>query len=98
MITELKARNIAHIDGLESIEYKHILRQLILDNISPELVTLSIEKGREVVYTPPYHSELQLIELLWVFIKSSVALQHSRTTTMSDVRQCFVSEFHKVGV
>ncbi|RHZ07129.1 hypothetical protein DYB26_010944 [Aphanomyces astaci] len=39
------------------------LQAYIKENVVPEVVTLARSRGYEVVYTPPYHSDLQPIGL-----------------------------------
>ncbi|KAG6959547.1 hypothetical protein JG687_00008744, partial [Phytophthora cactorum] len=42
-------------------------------------------QGHEVVYTPPYHSDLQHIELVWAIVKGKAGQQYSTTTTFADI-------------
>lgn len=39
------------------------------------------DAGHELIYTPPYVSDLQPIEMIWAFTKAIVARQSNRTRT-----------------
>jgi hypothetical protein len=43
------------------------------------------DAGYELLYTPPYVSDLQPIELIWGFTKSIVARQSTRTRSVHEV-------------
>ena len=42
------------------------------------------DAGHELLYTPPYVSELQPIELIWAYTKSLVARQSHRSRTVDE--------------
>jgi len=44
-------------------------------------------RGHTIKYTPPYHSRLQPIELVWACVKGRVGRQYSVDTTVKDVRR-----------
>lgn len=46
-------------------ERKVQLADYINIHIKPEIVRMSEDAGRRVLYTPPHRSDLQLIKLLW---------------------------------
>lgn len=50
------------------------------------VVTMAKELGHEVLFTPPYHSDLQPIELIWAKVKGEVAKQYDAFTTFSIVK------------
>ncbi|KAG6944838.1 hypothetical protein JG687_00017624 [Phytophthora cactorum] len=50
-------------------------------------------KGHEVVYIPPYHSDLHPIEVVWAIVKSKVGQQYSTTTAFADILPRLESEF-----
>jgi hypothetical protein len=52
--------------------------------------------GHEVVYTPPYHPELQPIELIWGQVKARIASAPS--TTMSRLKARLLDEFRDITV
>ena len=49
----------------------------LLKRLAPEpdyaLDAIAVEHGHEVIRTPPYHPELQPIELCWAVVKNHVA-------------------------
>ncbi|KAG9403906.1 hypothetical protein AC1031_005394 [Aphanomyces cochlioides] len=58
----------------------------IKENVEPEVVSMARSRGFDVVYTPPYHSDLQPIEYVWAYVKGVVGRQYTTETTMDDVR------------
>ncbi|RHZ00243.1 hypothetical protein DYB37_011772 [Aphanomyces astaci] len=62
------------------------LQAYIKHNVIPEVVTLARSRGYEVVYTPPYHSDLQPIEYIWAYVKGIVDRQYTTEITMEHVR------------
>ena len=49
-----------------------------------------------MLFTPPYHSDLQLIELLWARVKGNVGRQYSSRTTISIVYERLMQEFRNL--
>ena len=45
------------------------------------------KRGHRVLFTPPYHSDLQPIEFLWAVVKEKVARKHDANTTLKDTQQ-----------
>ncbi|KAF0702826.1 hypothetical protein AaE_015694 [Aphanomyces astaci] len=41
--------------------------------------------GHTVTYTPPYHSDLQTIEIAWAIVKCQVGRQYTQDTTFRQV-------------
>ena len=65
-------------------QLKEAVKQHLVEH--PEINTtvpqqLLSDAGHELLYTPPYVSELQPIELIWAFTKALVARQSFRTRT-----------------
>ncbi len=58
------------------------VRKYVLKNSKPVVCEMALEEGHEVVYTPPYHSEFQPIELVWGIIKGEVRRTHDYGTTL----------------
>ena len=54
-------------------------------NVLPVVKTMALERGHEVVYSPPHHSDLQPIELVWANVKGDVGRQHTTNTTFAQV-------------
>ncbi|ETV67729.1 hypothetical protein H257_16091 [Aphanomyces astaci] len=55
-------------------------------NIEPDVVQMAREHGHIVASTPPYHSDLQPIEMVWAWVKGRVVRQYSTSTTLANVR------------
>lgn len=43
-------------------------------------------QGHMLVFTPPYHSDLQPIELVWAFVKQKVGLKYSSESKFSELQ------------
>ncbi|ETV90629.1 hypothetical protein H310_14633 [Aphanomyces invadans] len=50
-------------------------------------------RGHDVVYTPPHHSDLQPIELVWSKVKGDVGEQYTVDTSFDDVRTRLADTF-----
>ena len=61
----------------------------------PMTVLLAEEAGHKVLFTPPYHSDLQPIELLWAKLKGNIGRKYSKDTTMTVLKQRLDEEFNK---
>ncbi|RQM26643.1 hypothetical protein B5M09_008165 [Aphanomyces astaci] len=55
--------------------------------VVPEVVELASHAGHEVKYSPPHHSDLQLIKLVWAIVKGNVGRQYDTNTSFHDVEQ-----------
>ena len=68
---------------------KIILRSKVKDflalNEPAEIVRLAEAEGHRVLFTSPYHSDLQLIKLVWALVKGNVGRQYTTTTTLEMV-------------
>ena len=53
--------------------------------------------GHRILYTPPYHPELQPIETLWRDVKMRLARKFARGRTMAILYEEIVEGFHKYG-
>jgi transposase len=72
------------------------VKEWISKNAKPEIIRLAEAKGHIILFTPPYHSDLQPIELLWARIKFRVASEYSTETKMSDVESRLLKHFKEV--
>jgi hypothetical protein len=68
-------------------------KEWILANEKFECVRLAEEQGHKVLFTPPYHSDLQPIELTWARIKGNIGRQYSVGTTLALVHERLLHEF-----
>ena len=59
----------------------------------PQTVLAAEALGHEVLFTPPYHSDLQPIELLWAKLKGNIGRKYSKDTTMTVLKQRLDDEF-----
>ena len=57
--------------------------------MKPAVVGMAEEYDHEVVFTPPYHSDLQPIEPLWAFIMGNIERQYSMSATLHRLRPEF---------
>ncbi|RHY24745.1 hypothetical protein DYB32_008716, partial [Aphanomyces invadans] len=72
-------------------DYKSILweelSQYIHKNIDPVVVDMAKKRGHTVVFTPPHHSDLQPIELVWAIFKGEVGRRYDNETKFADVKK-----------
>ncbi|OAF64370.1 hypothetical protein A3Q56_07919 [Intoshia linei] len=54
-------------------------------HINPIICEMAAKQGHSVMFTPPYHSDLQPIELIWAIIKGEVGRQYDVNTNFNDV-------------
>jgi phosphopantothenoylcysteine synthetase/decarboxylase len=54
---------------------------------------LAEAQGHKVVFTPPYHSDLQPIELFWAKLKGNIGRKYNSNTTMAILKQRLDEEF-----
>jgi transposase len=59
-------------------------------------VEIAKEFGHEILYTPPYHCELQPIETVWGIGKNRVATQSRADDTGPMVRDRLLNEFARI--
>lgn len=67
---------------MAAFELKALVRAHIRANIEPEAVQAAAEQGHRILFIPPYHSDLQPIELLWARVNSNVGRKHTAQTTL----------------
>eukprot|EP00957_Ditylum_brightwellii_P096270 7332515-Ditylum_brightwellii.AAC.1 len=48
------------------------IKAFIQENVKPIIISLAEEAGHMVVWSPPHHSDLQPIELVWANVKGTV--------------------------
>ncbi|KAH9136501.1 hypothetical protein AeRB84_018390 [Aphanomyces euteiches] len=66
-------------------------------NVKPQIETMAAERGHSVAWTPPYHSDLQPIELVWSYIKGKVGRQYTADTKFVDVRRRLDEAFENLS-
>ncbi|DAZ94152.1 TPA: hypothetical protein N0F65_007352 [Lagenidium giganteum] len=81
---------------VESKDTKAKLRaklEPVLAAVQPTIVQMAENAGHRVVFTPPHHSDLQPIELVWANVKGTVGCQDTSATTFADVKERLVTAF-----
>lgn len=73
------------------------MKKYIRRKVKYECVRLSEEKGHIVLYTPPYQSDLQPIEIIWELIKGNMGRKYSSGTTLDMVHTRLIKEFTEVS-
>jgi transposase len=80
-----KDREIAY----ESTDVKSVLWTKLKPHIKQHTMSviyaMAASMGHRVLYTPPYHSDLQPIETVWAIIKGEVGRHYTVSTTMATV-------------
>ena len=61
------------------------VKAFIEKNVHPVICQMAIDRGHQVIFSPPHHSDLQPIELVWANVKGSVGRKYTTETTMQDV-------------
>ena len=72
------------------------LREHNRSYVIPLVKTMALDHGHEVIYSPPHHSDLQLIELVWTIMKGEVGWQYTTNTTFAQVLECLNSPFENL--
>jgi len=95
-LTYLQSKQVVIPPNASALQLKALVKKYIQDNVSFECERLAKEQGHEVLLTPPYHSDLQPIELVWAMIKGAVGRQYNNDTTLELVHQRLMAEFDRV--
>ena len=70
------------VKQLEAAVKEHLVQHPEINTTVPQ--QLFSDAGYELLYTPPYVSDLQPIEMIWAFTKALVARQSRRTRTVDE--------------
>ncbi|KAG9397822.1 hypothetical protein AC1031_016615 [Aphanomyces cochlioides] len=73
------------------------LKQHIAAHIQPLIVSMAAQAGHTVQYTPPHHSDLQPIEMIWAAVKGEVGRQYSASTKFEQVRNRLDKAFENLS-
>ena len=92
----LKGIDKATLENRTALQLKQLVKHWIEANVPIEIVRLAEEAGHRVLFTPPYHSDLQPIELVWARIKGNIGRQYTTGTTISVVYDRLMHEFGKL--
>lgn len=70
-----------------------LVEKWVVANEKFECVRLAEAEGHMLLFTPPFHSDLQAIEHAWTRIKRNVGRQYSDASTLELVHQRLLHEF-----
>ena len=84
---------IQHDKNIIAIEAKILLINWIAENVKPEVVRIAKENSHDILFTPPYHSELQPIEILWAVVKGNIGREHYLVRSFQEVEEKLNAEF-----
>jgi hypothetical protein len=77
-INYLTANGAPFDPSMSATELKQLVKkQFIVNNVKIEVERLAEEGGHTVLFTPAYHSDLQLIEWVWALVKGNIGRQYS---------------------
>ncbi len=57
------------------------MKEHITSTVHPTMVALANAAGHRVLFTPPHHSDLQPIEMLWAIVKGQMGRKYSYKTS-----------------
>lgn len=83
---------VTNATSYKSMIWADVIRY-INDNVKPIVVKMLEDAGHQVIFTPPYHSDLQPIELIWANVKGEVGRQYDNNTNFSKVLERLKSAF-----
>ena len=66
-------------------------------NVPPVIVSMARDRGHTVVFTPPHHSDLQPIEIVWANVKGDVGRLYTDMTKFPEVKKRLVKAFSKLS-
>jgi len=64
--------------------------------MEPNIIGIARKFGHKVAFTPPYHSDLQPIEMVWANAKQQVARGYHNGTTMEETMERLVKAFSEI--
>ncbi|XP_044760399.1 uncharacterized protein LOC123317852 [Coccinella septempunctata] len=92
----LNSRNISFDHNLLKAELLVLVKENKEKYNKCRIDEMARETGRTVLRLPPYHCELNPIELIWAQIKGKVAAQNS-SFKISEVRKLFLEAIRTIG-
>ena len=82
--------------GLKSLIWEKV-KEWIESNVKITVMAMAEARGHEVLYSPPHHSDLQPIELVWAVVKGAVGMQYTTETTFAQVRERLTEQFKQLS-
>lgn len=73
VLSELQKQGIDYNTSITAVEAKVLLSEWQKKNVELKIIKIAKEQGHSVMFTPPYYSDLQPIELIWARVKASIA-------------------------
>ena len=61
------------------------LKKYVNEHVRPTIVSMAEAAGHKVVFSPPHHSDLQPIELVWANVKRNLGRQYTTNTSFKTV-------------
>ena len=97
---ELKEYLISKGDEIDpvasALELREMAKDWIKTNEKPAIVKAAEALCHRVLFTPPYHSDLQPIELVWALIKGNIGREYKKGTSLEIVHQRLLQQFKKL--
>lgn len=97
IIAALKKYEIVHDAKDNKVKLVNKLYDYIDANVDLVLVDMVKKAGHELIFSPPHHSDLQAIEIIWAITKQEVARQYDANTKKKDVFERLNAAFKKLG-
>jgi transposase len=92
-VAYLQSRNVPIDNGDTLSILKAKAKAYIVAHEKMLAVKLAEERGHKVYFTPPHHSDLQPIELLWAKLKGNIGRKYNSHTTMTVLKNRLDKEF-----
>ena len=72
------------------------LKKYVDECVKPTIVLMAEVAGHKVVFSPPHHSDLQPIKLVWSNVKGAVGQQYTTNTTFKTILTCLKKAFDEL--
>ena len=96
LICYLESKGVSMEGQHTAIQLRTMARQWIKEHEKYAIVKIAEGAGHRVLFTPPYHSDLQPIELVWAQIKGNVGRKYNYETTLELVYNRLMEEFYRL--
>ena len=92
-IAWLRSQGVEVNVQLSALQIKAKVSEYIKNFVPYEVVRLAEQQGHRVLFTPPYMSELQPIELVWGYVKGNIRRMHDANTSFANVLERLDEQF-----
>lgn len=92
----MKKNNIPYENDMVKAELLSLIKEHVTESAKYAVDEIIIKTNRKVLRLPPYHCELNPIELIWGQVKGYVA-RHNTTFKLADVKDLFQQSIHNVS-